>query len=206
MPFSGSSFGLWNDTDLTSAFSGTLSLVNYTDLSDNPQDFVLYLGSPTTGRLLEASSNPGVDNIVLTPTDITPVWETVTSYTAGQIIQPVISNGLVYKCDATGVSDVSEPSWPISGIGSTVVDGTCLWELYAAHHPTTEIKLAITSLGLDSATGGAALSVGSSISSGSANYVPIYIRVANTVTTVSNNTGNEEIGIYINSVVELGTV
>ncbi len=206
MPFSGSSFGLWNDVDLTSAFSGTLSLVNYTDLSDNPQDFVLYLGSPIAGRVLEASSNPGVDDIVLTPTDITPIWETASVYTLGKIIQPTISNGLVYKCTVAGTSDASEPSWPTSGIGSTVVDGTCIWALYAAHHPTTEIKLAITSPGLDSATGGVALSIGTAVDSEAANYIPIYIRVANSVTTVSNNTGNEEIGIYINSVVELGTV
>ncbi len=206
MAFTGSSFGLWNDTSLTSAFSGTLSLVNYTDLSDNPQDFVLYLGSPTSGRTLEATSNPGVDSITLTPTDILPSWDSATAYTLGTLVQPVTPNNLVYKCTTAGTSDASEPSWPTVGIGSTVVDNTCVWTLYAAHHPTTEIKLALTSLGLDSATGGAALAVGTSISGGASNKVAVYIRITNTVTTVSNNTGNEEIGVNINAVLELGSV
>ncbi len=206
MSFTGSSFGLWNDEDLTSAFSGTLSVVNYTDLSDNPQDFVLYLGSPTEGRLLEATSNPGIDSITLTPTDISPVWEAETAYTVGQIIRPTVDNYLVYKCTTAGTSDVTEPSWPIIGIGSTVVDDSCIWTLYAAHHPTTEIKLALTSMGLDSATGGTALSVGTSIEGGSDNKVDVYIRIENTVTTVSNNTGNEELGININPVIELGAL
>ncbi len=206
MSFTGSSFGLWNDSDLTSAFSGTLSVINYTDLSDNPQDFLLYLGSPTEGRMLEATSNPGIDSIVLTPTDISPVWEAETSYTVGQIIRPTVDNSLVYKCTTAGTSDVTEPSWPIIGIGSTIVDDSVIWTLYAAHHPTTEIKLATTSGGLDTATGGVALSVGTTIDGGVASAVEVHIRLANTVTTVSNNTGNEEIGININAVLELGSL
>lgn len=206
MPFTGSSFGLWNDTALTSPFSGTLSVINYTDLSDNPQDFILYLGSPTTGKTLYEQSNPGVGNITLTPTDILPEWEADTVYTVGTIVQPVGGNTLIYKCTTAGTSDSSEPSWPISGIGSTVVDNTCIWELYAAHHPATEIKLALSSGALSSATGGAALSVGTSVLGGTSNYVAIYIRITNTVTTVSNNTGNEEIGINNNILLELGDI
>ncbi len=204
MAFTGSTFGLWNDAECTSAFSGILSLVNYTDLSDNPQDFLLYLGSPADSRVLEATSSPGVDSITLTPTDLTPAWTTITAYTLGALIQPVSANGFVYKCVSAGTSDVSEPTWPVVGLGSTVVDGTCLWSLYAVHHPVTEIKLALTALGLDSATGGVALDVGTSINSLAANAATIYMRVENSVITVSNNTGNAEIGVFINSVIETG--
>jgi hypothetical protein len=204
MPFTNSSFGLWNDTSLTSAFSGILSIINYTDFSDNPQDFVLYVGSPTSTTKLQALSNPGVDNITITPSDILPEWEATTAYVLGDIVQPVGGNGLIYKCTTAGTSDSGEPSWPTTGLGSTVVDDTVVWTLYAAHHPATEIKLALTSLGLDSATGGAALSLGPTINGGSASRVSVYIRITNTVATVSNNSGNEEIGIVLNSVVELG--
>lgn len=206
MAFPGSTFGLWNDSDCTSAFSGTLNLIHYTDLSDNPQDFVLYLGSPASDRTLEATSNPGVDDITLTPTDTTDEWESSTAHTLGKLLKPTTPNGFIYKCTTAGTSDSSEPTWPVVGLGSTVVDGTCIWSLYATHHPTTEIKLALTSLGLDSATGGAALAVGPSVDSLAANSVAIYIRVENTITTVSNNTGNAELGIYLNSVIETGAV
>lgn len=201
MPFSGSSFGLWNDVDLTSAFSGTLSVVNKTDLSDNPQDFVLYLGSPTSGTLLQAQSNPGVDNIVITPTDISAQWVGETEYSLGTLIQ---DGGLVYKCTTAGISDSVEPSWPTTGIGTTVVDGTCIWTLYAAHHPITEIKLATDSGDLAAATPGGSLSIGPEVEGGAANHIELHIRITNTVTTVSNNTGNEEIGLYPNALIELG--
>jgi chitodextrinase len=204
MPFTNSNFGLWNDDQLTSPFSGTLSAVNYTDFSDNPQDFVLYLGSPSEETKLQALSNPGIDNLVLTPTDILQEWEADTVYTEGTIVQPVGGNGLIYKCTTAGTSDSSEPSWPTSGIGSTVVDNTAIWTLYAAHHPSTEIKLALTSGELGSATGGASLAVGPTVLGGVDNLVEINIRLTNTVATVSNNAGNEEIGIYMNAAIELG--
>jgi hypothetical protein len=206
MPFTGSTFGLWNDANCTSAFSGTLSAVHYTDLSDNPQDFVLYLGSPTTDRVLQASSNPGVDDITLTPTDITEEWQDLHAYTLGTLVKPTTPNGFVYKCVSAGTSAASEPTWPVVGLGSTVSDGSCLWSLYAVHHPITEIKLALSSGALGAATGGAALAVATSVDSGAANSVAIHIRLTNTVTTVSNNTGNPEIGIYINGIIELGVV
>jgi hypothetical protein len=204
MAFTGSTFGLWNDSDCTEAFSGVLDLVHYTDLSDNPQDFVVYIGSPASDRVLQASSNPGVDNVTLTPTDIAPSWDDLHAYTLGTLIKPTSPNGFIYKCTTAGISGASEPTWPVVGLGSTVADGSCIWTLYAVHHPITEIKLALSSGALGAATGGAALAVATSIDSGAANSVAIYIRITNSVTTVSNNTGNAEIGIYINNVIELG--
>ena len=44
---------------------------------------------------------------------------------------------------------------------------------------TTHIKLALSSAGLDSATGGASLSAGTTINGGSANAVPIHYRWTN---------------------------
>jgi hypothetical protein len=42
-----------------------------------------------------------------------------------------------------------------------------------------DIKLAVTSAGLDTAVGGAALSIGATVLGGSANAVPIYVRWTN---------------------------
>ncbi len=203
MAFEGSSFNLYNDTGLSSQFSGTLTLIHQTSLSDNPQDFTLYLGSVLEERQLQAASSPGVASITLTPTDILPVWAVATVYVVGDKVQPIGGNGFVYKCTVAGTSHASvEPTWPVITIGTTVTDGTCTWELNSAHHSTTEIKLALTALGLASAVAGAALSVATTVAGGEANYVAIYIRVTNAVTDVANNTGNEEIGLNINSCIE----
>ncbi len=203
MSFSGSSYNLWTDTNLTAAFSGTFNLAHSTDLSDNPQDFTLYFGSPTSGRLLQASSNPGVANIVLTPTDILPAWVAFTAYVVGDKVQPIGGNGKLYECTISGTSGSSQPSWPTTTIGATVADGTCTWSLVGVHHPSTELKLSLTSgAGLTAATPGAALNVGATITGGIAGAVPIHLRITNTVTTAENNTGHEEIGVFLNACIE----
>jgi len=196
------SFKLFTDSGLTTAFGGTLEIVHETDLSDNPQDFLLYFGSPETARTLQAVSNPGVDNITLTPTFILPEWVTVIVYALGDVIEPTTPNGFKYKVTTAGTSDASEPTWPTSGIGTTVVDGTVVWSLVGAVHPITEIKLATTSGGLPGATGGDPLSLGTTVSSGTGSLVEVHIRVTNTITTPNDNTGHEELALFINNVQE----
>lgn len=203
MAFDNSSFNLWTDAGLTSVFSGTYSITHKTDLSDNPQDFVLYLGSVLEERQLQAASSPGVASITLTPTYILPQWTANTVYIVGDKIEPITPNGYVYRCTTAGTSHATtEPTFPTVTIGTTVTDGTAVWELYAARHPITEIKLALTSGGLSSATGGAALDVATTLAGGVDNLQEIHIRVTNTVETVSNNTGNEEIALVINACIE----
>ena len=204
MAFPGSTFGLFLDAALTQAFSGILSVVHFTNLSDNPQDFVLYLGSLGTSRELKAASNPGVDNVVIAPTDTSSIWIASTAYTVGKIVKPTANNGFIYKCTTAGTSGATQPTWPIVGIGSTVVDGTAVWALYAPHHLSTEIKLALTAGGLPAATGGAALALSPTILSGVAEAKQIHIRITNAVQTVSNNAGNAEIGINMNAAIEVG--
>ena len=199
-------FKFYTDTGLTTPFSNLYQLLHETDLSDNPQDFVLYFGSAeTTGsRTLQASSNPGVDNITLTPTDISAEWVAATAYSLGDIVEPVTPNGYKYKVTIAGTSHATtEPIWPTSGVGSTIVDGTVTWALMAIVHPIAEIKLASTSGGLAGATGGVALSLGATLTSGAANRAEVNIRFTNTNTTVNDNTGFPELGLYINTVQEV---
>ncbi len=206
MALSDLTFKLYTDTGLTTAFSGLYQITNQTDLSDNPQDFVLYLGSAETAgtRSIEATSNPGVDQIALTPTYILDQWVTLTVYSLGDLIEPVTPNTFKYKVTTAGTSGASEPTWPTS-IGSTVVDGSIIWTCYAHAHPITEIKLALTGgAGLTAATGGAALNLGTTILSGTANKVAVYIRIANSLTSVNTNTGFPELAVYINEIQEVG--
>jgi hypothetical protein len=207
MSFGSSSFGLYTDSDLVFLSSGTLSLVHKTDLSDNPQDTVFYLGSQLSNRQLQANSNPGVDNIILSVVDTLPEWEATTAYVVGDRVQPTGGgNGFVYRCTDAGTSDSSEPTWPVVGIGSLVTDDGVIWELYSAHHTTSEVTLALSEGDLDLNTPGAPLDVALTVDSLPENAVEIWVRVENAVTTVSNDISHEEISISINECVETSTV
>lgn len=196
------SFKLYTDVDLTVAFTGSANFLHRTDLSDNPQDLKLWFGSTATGRKLRTVTAPGTNQIQLTPTDTLPDWDNATAYALGYTIEPTTPNTFYYMCTTAGTSGATEPTWPVSGIGSTVVDGTCVWTLQGLKHPVTEIKLSLTEAGLDTATGGAALDLGTEILSTAAEAVEINIRVTNTVTDVVSDFAQPQIGIYINAVQE----
>lgn len=108
-------FGFYSDSALTTPVT---SLV-FMQASADPvaADRVIYLGNPSAGTL-QAASDPGVDQIVVSVVDSTP--------SGGQ--------------------------------------------------PSSAIRLALSSGGLDSATPGASLNVGATISGLSANAVAIHIR------------------------------
>lgn len=65
--------------------------------------------------------------------------------------------------------------------------------------PATEFKLALSSGGLDSATPGAALALGNTITSGVANAVPVYTRRASTLTVAGSYT---DLSLVTNTLVE----
>jgi hypothetical protein len=165
---------------------------------------VLYLGSNTAGRKIEANSNPGVDNITLTPTDGITDWATATAYSLNDRVEPTTPNGYVYECTTAGTSHAStEPVWPTTGIGSsTISDGTAVWTLLSARHEITEVKLASTNGGLTAASGGAALTIGTSVTSEVANQYEIHYRITNAVTNVADNTSYAAITLNLNTIIE----
>lgn len=203
MAISDLSFKFYTDSGLTTPLGTLKTYTHNTNLSDNPQDLTIYFGSTDSTVQLQATSNPGIDDIVLTPTDTLEDWEAATSYSLGDLIEPTTPNGLVYKCTTAGTSHATtEPTWPTSGIGSTVADNTVVWTLMGARHEVTEIKLSLTSMGLGSATPGAPLNLGHTILGGVAGALPIYMRITNAVTTVRNNTPDPELALYLNEVIE----
>lgn len=202
MAFEGMSFGLFTDAGLTTGFSYTKQLLENTDLSGEPQTFSVYLGSNAGAALLQAASDPGVDQITLTPTDIMPEWDNATAYIIGDRVQTTADDGYIWRCTTAGTSGGSEPSWNAGGIGSTTIDNTVIWTKYSLKHEPIEIKLALSSGALGAATPGAALDIGTDIDGGVGNAIHIWIRVTSAVTTAGNNTGHEELDIYINEVVE----
>lgn len=195
-------FKIYTDSGLTSELGTNLQITHFTDQSDNPQDFgPYYFGSTEASSTLKAQSNPGTDQITLTPTYILDDWEGTTAYVLGDTVIPTTPNGFRYEVTTAGITAGTEPSWPTS-IGSTVADGGVIWTCVAGDRPTTEIKLATTSGGLAGATPGAGLDLGTSISSGIANAVEFYMRVTNTITTASSNFGNPELSLQTNAVQE----
>lgn len=136
------SFKLYTDAALTTEFSGPLQVTHNSDLSDNPQDFQLFIGSLTAGVKIQASSDPGIDNIILAVSD-----------SAG-----------------------------------------------GGGHEATEIRLATTQLGLDGASDGANLTVGTEVLSEAAGAFEFWIRITNAVVTPGVST---ELSIATNSITEL---
>lgn len=124
---------MYTDATCTTPFGGTLSFTHLSDLSDNPQDRVLYYANidddPMDAGTYQLRLQGG-GNINVTITDASP------------------------------------------GTG----------------HEATEIKLAASSAGLDTASAGAALSLGTSLTSGLSGAREIHIRVTNAVTTASVST------------------
>lgn len=199
------SFKFYTDSGLTSAFSGAKQYAHNTSLSDNPQDLQLWYGSADTAGayIVKATSNPGVDQIVLTPTSTIVAWAAAQTFAVGVQREPTTANTYYYQVTAitTGITAGIEPTWPII-IGNTVVDGGVTWTCKAKKHPTTEIKLALTSGGLAAAAAGASLNLGTSVTSGSAHAVTFWVRMTNTVATTSDDTGYPQLDIYINNVTE----
>ena len=191
------SYTLWLDSGRTVPFTGTLVVDHESDLSDNPVDTVLYLGSNSvTNTQLQTVASPGVNNILITPTDKIDDWEASTAYSLGDLIEPTTPNTYAYRCTTAGTSGGSEPTFPTGAIGDTVVDGGVVWTLIGKRHEVTEVTLANTAPDLDVNAPGAVLSLGTTLTSG--NSYEIHIRLINAVTTIQNNTLHAHLGLFIN--------
>lgn len=200
------SFLFATDDTLLTEHSGISELFHNSNFSDNPQVTSIVLGSlhnldGDPDRKLQAESNPGVDDIVITVVDRLPEWQADHVYTVGSHVQPTTPNGLRYEVTArTGdfKSHAStEPTWPTTPIGATVVDDAITWTLIGQKHETTEVSLALTEGDLDTATPGASLNLGHTIESTTANAVKIWIKVVNAVTTVGNDSVDPDIKLNI---------
>lgn len=62
-------FQYYTDANLTTPKVGALAVSEAFDGSTGPIDTVLYLGSTNSGRVLQAASNPGTDQVTVTVTD-----------------------------------------------------------------------------------------------------------------------------------------
>lgn len=192
------SFKFYTDAALTTE-AGTFDVTHLVDGSTDPQDFTFYLGSTNAANKIEALSDPGTDQITVTPTVNISDWVGSTAYSAGDRVLPTTPNGYKYEAQGAGTSASSpEPTWPTT-VGNTVVDNDITWENVGESHPITEFKLALSAGGLPGATGGAALNIGTSVTGGASLGTAIYVRVDDT--TASVNTG-ADVTLKCNEVIE----
>lgn len=133
-------FKVYSDSNLTTEIS-TLQF-SAAAINPSPEDKTVYIGSTNASNKLEANSNPGIDQIVLSINDSDP------------------------------------------GSG----------------HETTEFKLALTQNDLNTATPGASLNLGTQLTGGTVNAIPVYIRFENAV--VNPGTLPVEISFTTNEVYE----
>lgn len=112
------SLAFYNDPGLTSPLT-SLSVAQASDGNSPAVDRVVYVGSTVAGKKFQVAANPGVDPVIVSPSD-----------------------------SATG-----------SGV------------------QTSHIKLALSQAGLNTATAGAGVSLGTQVLSGAANSVAVYVRV-----------------------------
>lgn len=188
----------YTDAGLT-ALASPFAITHLVDGSNDPQDFVFYLGSNNSSNKFEAQSNPGVDQIAVSIVNATPLWQASTAYVLDDEVRTTAKNGFKYKATVAGTTGASEPTWPTT-VGNTVVDGTVTWQNIGPIHESTEVKLALTQGGLGSAVAGDPLDVGTQITGGTANAVPIYVRVDDDTEALASDT---ELSLETNTVIEM---
>lgn len=172
-----SSFQFFKDAAITLPLI-TKSLLHSDTGSTDPQDFIVYLGSNTVGVKIEDETAPGVNQMALSMANLTAEWALGTAYTLNQVRKSVVKNGYKFQVSVAGTSGGTEPAWDLT-VGNTTAEGpdTLVWINIGKVHEITEVKLALTAIGLDTAVAGDPLNLGTSILSEVAEALPIHIRV-----------------------------
>ena len=106
-------FKIYTDAALTTEFTGTLSFTQNVDGSTGRQDVQLWLGSTSTGKTLQAQSNPGVDQIALSVVDSAPA----SGHPASEVKLALTQGGLA---GATGGDSLNLGTAISSSVGNAV--------------------------------------------------------------------------------------
>jgi len=174
-------FQFFSDSALTTPYTGITARQLF-DGSGAADDFQAWFGSAETvdTRKVQATSDPGVDQITVGPayTGARAEWQASTAYVLTDEVRTTTHNGYYYECTTAGTTGGTEPTWPTT-IGATVSDGTVVWTNAGVQREVEELKVATTQGGLDGATAASTINIGTSVNSGSANAVEVWIRLSN---------------------------
>nr|DAF57104.1 MAG TPA: hypothetical protein [Siphoviridae sp. ctEeW6] len=191
-------FKLWQNEAMTTEYgsqgaNSRFQTLNF-DAAGGSIDLVMYFGSPNPAHTLRTAKNSGIDNITLSVTDALADRADNTAYALGTIVEPAGGNGYLYQCTTAGTT--ATPPHFLTTVGATIADGTAVWTCLGKRHAPSEIKLALSKAGLDSATAGGALSLGAELKGGAA--VAIYVRITSAVNDLYNAGQTPQLAISIN--------
>jgi len=144
--------------------------------ADLPVDFEVFVGDLDANHVLHAESDPGVDDIVITPTHAIPVWSGGQVVIAGTERRGPAGNGYLYEAQNGGTTGGSAPAFP-EVLGATVDDNGITWKCTKRCVEPTNMKLAPTQGDLATAVAGAALSLGTQVVGGLAGAVSFWVRI-----------------------------
>lgn len=174
--------GFYEDSGLTVQAGA----VNISQLEDgtsvpaypSPADQVIYFGLANAAKKVQALSSPGVDHILVSIVTNVGSWAASTAVLLNDLMQPDPPNGYKYQALGNGTTGASPPTLP-TVIGQTVIDNDFTWECVDEIHLASEVRLATSKAGLDTATPGANLDIGTTVTGGTA--VPVWMRTASGV-------------------------
>lgn len=172
-------FTFWLDPEMTSEATSPYP-VTYNGTGS--VDIVLYYGSNDAQETVVSVTDAP---ITLTPVSMLEKWKPRKYYKAGEIIEPTVSNGFMYKCTTPGTSGDGEPEWGAGHVGTTINSGTAQFTHYGAKFVPSDVRLALNRAGLDKADDGSGVSLGKSLQGGSP--IAIYMRLTNRFTDVRND-------------------
>ena len=167
-------FNLYADAQLTVVRSHIEDPYgNPLNADDLPHDEPQYLGSPTD----EAALIAGTGNLIAHIKHVVPEWSSGLPVVVNQETRTTAHNGFVYRAQGPGNTGGAEPTWP-AVLGATVVDNDVTWECIRRTTEPEVMRIALTQIGLDSATPGASLDLGvTSIPALPLNALEIWVRV-----------------------------
>lgn len=180
------SFAFYTDAALTVTATG-ITFQHKVDGSLDPAKRQLWLGSPNAAVKLQAASNPGVDPLTLSVTQLHPARANSEAVTTGDKRRLSTSNNTIFQAGNDGTTAAAAPTWNTT-IGATTVDGGVTWTAVSKEDTPDELKLATTEAGLTGASPGAGLSLGTTILGGVSNAATFWVQQTDPDATVQLTT------------------
>ena len=184
------SFSLYTDEQMTSEAVSPYQL-DFNGTGKN--EFRLYFGSPYSYETLRPKSDR---QIMLIPASRLKKWQPDSGYGFGNIVEPTVANGCMYKVIGNGRTSSNEPAWSTEPDSQCSSGGVVFINIGAKFQPE-DIRLSLTQSGLDKAEPGAFLPLGGQLQGGKA--IPVFIRITNSDNTPRSDRSDPCISIRLNA-------
>ena len=155
----------------------------------------VWFGSPNTGRVLEPQASNPSGVITISVGEKTQLWAASAAIVSGQIVQ---DGGFMFRATRSGNTGTVQPVFPIR-LGDAVNDGTTRWVNIGLAFDESNIRLALSEVGAQTATA-SSVNLGASLTGGTA--VAIWFRAANPSGVPRSDNTDPIVRLNINKVIE----